>query len=166
MVAASGSVTAQRSNRVGDRSRAGRARQLIAVGLGGLILTADALTGTAVRAETPPRTIGGCSLTTVISKRFRMAPSPGDPGYNPSDSPLGKEVLISLKNGLGLYAGDGDTFILSTDFAPGHRVTLCLLSLPKNCPPGDNRGKIYSLTDRQTRRTMKGIDSWHLCGGA
>ena len=147
-----------------------RAELPLLAALAGLILAADGLAALHARAETrpeaPPQTIGACGTATVLSKRFRMAPSPGDSGYAPSPSPLGKEVLISLNNGIGLYAGDGDAFILSRDFAPGHRVTLCLLSLPQHCPPGDNRGKVYAITDRQTRRSLRGIDAWHLCGGA
>ena len=149
--------------------RAHRGRQrglLLTAALGSLILAADGLSAGSAKAHAPTQVIGTCRFTTVESKRFRMAPSPGDAGYKPSDSPLGKEVLISLTNGIGVYAGDGDAFILSNDFAPGHSVKVCLLSVPKNCPPGDQRGKTYSLTDQQTRRSLKGIDSWHLCGGA
>ena len=140
--------------------------RLIAVAMIGLGVGLDGLLTKEARAAAAPTTVGACSQTTVTAKRFRMASSPGDPGYQPSSSPLGKEVLISFANGLGLYAGEGDAFILSNHFAPGHRVTLCLVSLPKDCPPGDDRGKVYRLTDLQTRRTLTGIDSWHLCGGA
>ena len=139
---------------------------LLTAALGGLLLAADGFSAGSVKADAPSQVISACSLTTVESKRFRMAPSPGDAGYKPSASAVGKEVLISLANGIGVYAGDGDAFILSNDFAPGHSVKLCLRSVPKTCPPGDQRGKTYSLTDRQTHRSVKGIDSWHLCGGA
>ena len=142
-------------------------RLLISASLAGLLMTVESLgTVAAKAADQPPRTLGACSSSTVQSKRFRMAPSPGDPNYKPSENPAGKEVLISLNNGIGVYAGDGDAFILSPDFAPGHRVKVCLVEVPKNCPPGDNRGKIYTLRDRETGRTVRGIDSWHLCGGA
>lgn len=144
----------------------GTALKLIVAAVIGLGAGLDGLVAPAARAEPAPTSVGRCSQTTVTSKRFRMAPSPGDPGYRPSSSPLGKEVLISLANGIGVYAGDGDAFILSNTFAAGHRVRLCLDSVPKNCPPGDDRGKVYRLTDLQTQRTLKGIDSWHLCGGA
>lgn len=138
----------------------------ISANLAAVLMAVEGLAMAAARAEAPPRSEGTCSSTTVESKRFRMARSPGDPGYTPSDNPAGKEVLISLNNGIGVYAGDGDAFILSPHFASGHPVTLCLIEVPKHCPPGDNRGKIYTLTDRKTGRTVRGIDSWHLCGGA
>jgi hypothetical protein len=63
-----------------------------------------------------------------------MVPSPGDTNYQRTTDPFGKEVIISLTNGLGIYSGDGDDFILSNNFLAGHRVRACLLSLPQHCP--------------------------------
>ena len=117
-------------------------------------------------AAGPPSRVGSCSDSFAFSKRFRMVPSPGDSDYQRSSDPFGKEVIISLTNGLSIYSGDGDEFILSTNFAPGHRVQACLLALPKDCPPGDQRGKRYRFVDLQTGARAEGIDSWHFCGGA
>ena len=124
-----------------------------------------ALAGPAA-AAVPPSRVGRCSDSFVHSKRFRMVASPGDPGYQRSNDPFGKEVIISLTNGLSIYSGDGDDFILSANFAAGHRVQACLLALPSDCPPGDDRGKRYRFVDLQTGARAEGIDSWHLCGGA
>ncbi len=124
-----------------------------------------ALPGPANAAVLPSR-VGSCSRSVVVSKRFRMVASPGDPGYQPSKDPFGKEVIISLANGLGLYAGEGDGFIASANFAAGHRVQACLLALPTDCPPGDQRGKRYRLVDLQTGAKVEGLDAWHRCGGA
>jgi hypothetical protein len=117
-------------------------------------------------AAPPPKRIGQCADSFVQAKRFRMAPSPGDPGYSRTTDDLGKEVFISLANGIGVYSGEGDDFILSSSFAAGHKVKVCLESLPQNCPPGDNRGKGYSFYDYMTGFRVTGVDSWHLCGGA
>ena len=95
-----------------------------------------------------------------------MVASPGDSGYQRSSDPFGKEVIIGLTNGLSIDSGDGDEFILSGNFAAGHRVQACLLALPIDCPPGDQRGKLYRVVDLQTEARAEGIDSWHLCGGA
>lgn len=46
------------------------------------------------------------------------------------------------------------------------KVKVCLLSIPKNCPPGDNRGKIYSLMNYRTGGYVEMADSQHMCGGA
>lgn len=95
-----------------------------------------------------------------------MVPSPGDPDYVRTNDDFGKEVFILLTNGIGIYSGDGDEFILSNNFAAGHKVKICLESLPQNCPPGDNRGKGYSFYDYLTGARVTGVDSWHMCGGA
>lgn len=117
-------------------------------------------------AAIAPSRVGACSESFVLSKRFRMVPSPGDAEYQRTADPFGKEVIISLTNGLGIYSGEGDDFILSNNFAAGHRVRACLLALPQHCPPGDNRGKRYRFVDLQTGARAEGVDSWHLCGGA
>jgi len=95
-----------------------------------------------------------------------MVPSSGDPGYSRTAGGLGKEVFSKLTNGIGIYAGEGDDFILSSSFAAWHKVKVCLESLPQNCPPGDNRAKGYSFYDILTGTRVTGVDSWHLCGGA
>lgn len=117
-------------------------------------------------AAPPPGSVGQCADSFVQSKRFRMVPSPGDPDYRRTSDDFGKEVFVKLTNGIGIYSGEGDDFILSSNFAAGHRVKVCLESLPQNCPPGDSRGKGYSFYDYLTGARIVGVDSWHLCGGA
>jgi len=48
----------------------------------------------------------------------------------------------------------------------GDEVTLCLLSIPKNCPRGDDRGKVFSVTNRRTELSFTISKGHHLCGGA
>jgi hypothetical protein len=48
----------------------------------------------------------------------------------------------------------------------GDEVLLCLVSIPKNCPPGDDRGKVYSGTNFRTGAYWLLPDSKHTCGGA
>lgn len=48
----------------------------------------------------------------------------------------------------------------------GDKVTLCLVSIPKGCPPGDNRGKEYSAADLRTHGKWTLPDAEHMCGGA
>ncbi|CAM5769123.1 hypothetical protein LMIY3S_02732 [Labrys miyagiensis] len=48
----------------------------------------------------------------------------------------------------------------------GDRIKLCLASVPKGCPPGDERGKEYKATDLRTHRTWTLPDAEHMCGGA
>ncbi|HVZ53980.1 MAG TPA: hypothetical protein VG986_18570 [Pseudolabrys sp.] len=48
----------------------------------------------------------------------------------------------------------------------GDEVLICLVSLPKDCPPGDERGKVYSGTNLRTKGSWIMPDSQHMCGGA
>ena len=48
----------------------------------------------------------------------------------------------------------------------GDPVTLCLVSIPRNCPPGDERGKVYSAVNGRTQERWSLPDSQHSCGGA
>jgi hypothetical protein len=49
---------------------------------------------------------------------------------------------------------------------PGDRVRLCLISVPKNCPPGDARGRVYRATNLRSGASWTAPDSEHSCGGA
>jgi hypothetical protein len=48
----------------------------------------------------------------------------------------------------------------------GDPVRICLVELPKDCPPGDDRGKIYKTTNLRTGEHWEMPDSQHMCGGA
>jgi uncharacterized protein len=48
----------------------------------------------------------------------------------------------------------------------GDKVLLCLVSIPKNCPPEDDRGRLYSGTNLRTGGSWLLPDSIHMCGGA
>jgi hypothetical protein len=48
----------------------------------------------------------------------------------------------------------------------GDRVRICLVSIPKGCPPGDERGRAYATTNLRTGAAWTRRDSAHLCGGA
>ena len=52
------------------------------------------------------------------------------------------------------------------DWEVGDRVNLCLVSVPKNCPAGDGRGKLYKATNLRTKETWQAYNSEHSCGGA
>ncbi len=49
---------------------------------------------------------------------------------------------------------------------PGDRVSLCLISIPKDCPPGDERGRSYKATNKRTGQSWTLPDAEHMCGGA
>src|SRR5580704_4312942 len=47
----------------------------------------------------------------------------------------------------------------------GDPVRMCLVSLPRNCPKGDDRGRTYRTTNLRTRQSSSLADSTHMCGG-
>lgn len=53
-----------------------------------------------------------------------------------------------------------------TNSQVGDAVHLCLVSVPQNCPPGDERGKVYSAVNNRTHEMWTAPDSEHSCGGA
>lgn len=48
----------------------------------------------------------------------------------------------------------------------GDPVRMCLVAVPKHCPPGDNRGRVYKTINLRTRGSWTLSDSEHMCGGA
>lgn len=48
----------------------------------------------------------------------------------------------------------------------GDKIELCLVSLPENCPKGDDRGKIYAAFNLRTQAFWELPDAEHMCGGA
>ena len=103
------------------------------------------------RAEALPAEVGECSETTIEDIGYRL----GDPDSGSAIS----------------YANGGVQ--VSYDMIPeihrsraGDEVKLCLVSVPEDCPPGDDRGKVYSATNLRTGESWKAPDSQHSCGGA
>jgi hypothetical protein len=47
----------------------------------------------------------------------------------------------------------------------GDHVLICLVYIPNNCPPGDSRGRIYTVTNLRTLHSWSAGDSQHSCGG-
>ena len=49
---------------------------------------------------------------------------------------------------------------------PGDAVRVCLVAVPVDCPPGDDRGKLYRVQDAHLRISYVLPDAMHMCGGA
>jgi hypothetical protein len=84
-------------------------------------------------------------------------------GTRPEGTP-GSGSAVSFENG-------GDQVSYDTVPAIEHSKTgdparMCLVSIPRHCPKGDNRGRIYRTTNLRTHQTWKLPDSEHMCGGA
>jgi hypothetical protein len=105
--------------------------------------------------------VGECAERTIaiISTRlndklpFRQ-PKPGDDGgsyvrYTSGDTQVSYEWNAAL-----VHSKVGD------------KVRFCLVSVPTDCPSGDDRGRVYETTNLRTGGIWKMQDDPHMCGGA
>jgi uncharacterized protein len=106
-----------------------------------------------------PTRVGQCSYSEIssISDRF------GD-ALKPPANDVDSGTAVAFTNGGGQVSYDYVPAIARSKL--GDRVLLCLVSIPQNCPPGDNRGKFYSGTNLRTKDSWLLPDSQHMCGGA
>jgi len=119
---------------------------IVSVIMGMLILPTES------RAESIPSKVGQCVITKVseIGTRLEGMPDSG--------------TSITFSNGISLVSYD--TVPQAVASKPGDKVSMCLKSVPQDCPPGDERGKVYSVTNLRTKKKFTLPDSQHQCGGA
>jgi len=48
----------------------------------------------------------------------------------------------------------------------GDPVRMCLEAIPQDCPIGDDRGRVYHVTNLRTHQSWSRADPSHMCGGA
>jgi hypothetical protein len=128
-----------------------------------LILTGIALLSNAAFAQAAslPQKIGQCVNTTItsITDRFgeKVSPSPSTNGFDPG-------TAVRFANGGGQVSYEKETAIIRSRL--GDQVRMCLRELPRDCPRGDNRGRIYNTKNLRTGEAWTLPDSQHSCGGA
>lgn len=103
-------------------------------------------------AENTPRAVGDCVNTSITSVETRLDGIP-DSGS-----------AVSFSNGL--YQVGYETVDSIVASRIGDPVKICLLSIPHNCPEGDDRGRVYRTTNLRTHKSWVMPDSPHSCGGA
>lgn len=94
-----------------------------------------------------PQRINDCAMQTILNVGPRLEGVP-DSGSTVIFQNGGRQVSYSRVPAI-------DTS------QSGDQVTLCLVSVPKNCPPGDERGKIYHATNLRTNAEWELPDSEH-----
>jgi hypothetical protein len=104
------------------------------------------------RAGGLPKRVGDCAKTKIKSVETRLENAP-DSGS-----------AVSFRNGG--YQVSYDTVPAIVHSKAGDPVRMCLVSIPKHCPKGDHRGKVYRTTNLRTHKSWKLMDSEHMCGGA
>jgi hypothetical protein len=105
-----------------------------------------------------PKRVGACMETTIKSVETRLM-----------DGSTGKPIpgsgsAVSFTNGG--YQVSYDTVPAIEQSRPGDPVRMCLVSIPRGCPKGDTRGRVYSTTNLRTHKSWRLPDSEHSCGGA
>jgi hypothetical protein len=102
-------------------------------------------------ADPLPTIIGTCTKTTIEEIGTRLG------------TPDSGSVVTFINGGVQI-SYDPIPAILNSQV--GDPVHVCLAFIPQNCPPGDDRGKIYRTTNLRTGENWELPDSQHSCGGA
>ncbi len=130
-----------------------KARIVLSAGSAAALLAAGA--GCAVAEESGanvPREVGRCVDTQIaeLGSRLKGVPDSGS--------------AIGYANGL--YGVSYELVGALTRSRVGDPVRLCLVAIPEDCPPGDDRGKVYAAVNGRTKERWELPDAEHMCGGA
>jgi hypothetical protein len=113
--------------------------------------------GQARVATAIPTRVGTCAFTRITGVHQRLV------GENNREIPDSGSA-VELANGV--YGVSYDQVPAVQASRRGDRVITCLVSIPRGCPPGDNRGRLYTTTNLRTEDSWTLPDSQHRCGGA
>ena len=109
-------------------------------------------------AASLPKSVGQCADTKVLRVETRLVDGS-------TNQPIpGSGSAIRFVNGG--YQVSYDAIAAVEASRPGDAVKICLVSIPRGCPPGDRRGRIYKTTNLRTNDSWTLPDSEHSCGGA
>ena len=125
-----------------------------------LSVAASVASASVAAAQPLPKRVGACALTAVDVIGTRLE-DPAQPNQRPNAT-MGTSV--SFSNGGFQVSYE---YVAAIDHSRrGDRVRICLASIPKHCPPGDDRGRIYHTVNLRTHAAWRLPDSQHSCGGA
>jgi hypothetical protein len=118
----------------------------------GCAAAALALGGAPANAAALPTHVGACSVTRVKQVEFRLEGMPGS-----------GSAICYVNGGYQVSCDRIAAMAASRRRGP---VRLCLVSIPKKCPPGNRRGRIYRATNLRSGGAWTAPDAEHSCGGA
>jgi uncharacterized protein len=104
-----------------------------------------------------PAAPGQCMETRITEVTTRFG-APLD--YNDAE----EGTAVSFSDDIGQVSYGREEAL--TQAKAGDRVVLCLMSIPRDCPKGDVRGRLYLGYDADAKTQWILPDSQHLCGGA
>ena len=105
-----------------------------------------------------PRNPGRCSVSRIKAVGTRL----GD-GSPVGDEPGSGSMVIEANDAQQVFY---DQIPAIDQSRAGDPALVCLIDLPHDCPPGDDRGKVYGVANLRSLRAWSGPDAEHLCGGA
>ncbi len=111
-----------------------------------MVLVLIALLSSGAAPAPAPRAGGECVETTVRRVGTRLTDAEGRP------TP-GSGTAIEFANGVALVSYE--TVAAAEESRPGDAVTLCLAAVPSPCPPGDERGRTYTVVNGRTHRSSR-----------
>jgi hypothetical protein len=101
-----------------------------------------------------PTEIGACAITSIVQIGGRLE---GDENFDTGTS------ITYANDGAQVGYNRVEAVVKSRI---GDPVRICLIDIPKDCPPGDDRGRGYRTTNLRTGKSWEMGDSQHMCGGA
>ncbi|UDL90594.1 hypothetical protein LGH82_04375 [Mesorhizobium sp. PAMC28654] len=105
-----------------------------------------------------PSSIGQCASTHIKTLTTRL----GDDPLETASPDAGSAATFT--NGGSAVSYDREPGLASSKV--GDPVIMCLISIPRDCPTDDERGRVYYSVDLTANGTWALPDSEHLCGGA
>jgi hypothetical protein len=109
-------------------------------------------------AEPLPNREGTCARTKVAAVEQRLRNGPNGPFVAGSGS------AVRFANG-GYQVAYAEIEAVRNS-RTGDPVLICLIRIPRGCPAGDTRGRVYTTTNLRTLESWTMADSEHECGGA
>lgn len=120
------------------------------------VTAAELAGGQAPDSTALPTRLGRCVTTRVVSVTPRLE---GEP---PGSFQTG--TAINFGNGGHQVSYETEPKLIAS--RPGDRAVMCLTAVPHDCPRGDDRGKVYDVTNLRTGGSWSLPDLQHSCGGA
>lgn len=101
-----------------------------------------------------PKDVGQCARSSISLIEGRLS---GDENFESG-------TAVAFGNGGYQVSYDREEAIIASDV--GDPVEICLVKIPENCPPGDDRGRWYRTTNLRSGQSWTLPDAQHECGGA